>query len=43
MNTTNMLGKPVVVAAILGFALGLIVSTTLASSRTISVRCVSIN
>jgi len=29
-----MLAKPVVVAAIVGFALGLIVSTTLASSRT---------
>ena len=34
MNTTSILGKPVVVAAIVGFALGLIVSTTIASSRT---------
>ena len=43
MNTTNILGKPVVVAALLGFALGIIVATTLPSSRTISVRFVTIS
>ena len=43
MNTTNILGKPVVVAALLGFALGVIVATTLASSRTISLRFVTIS
>ena len=43
MNTTNILGKPVVVAALLGFALGVIVATTLPSSRTISLRFVTIS
>jgi len=37
MNT-SLLGKPVVVAGLIGFALGLIVSTTLASSRATDVR-----
>ena len=37
MNT-SLLGKPVVVAGLIGFALGLIVSTTFASSRATDVR-----